>query len=211
MYAAAMGYPEELLGSDEQVMMDFRPHWSRILKEVVISVAAVAILLVLAVFFDFQAKWWVLGALVAVWAVLVAGGVVRWWFTEHVVTTERVILRTGVLSRESKEIPLEAINDVSFRQSLFGRLFGSGDLFIASAGEAGYTEYDDIPRPQVMQKQIYDVREQRLMSIEGGGRREPDGISKAQQLEILSRLHDQGKLTDEEFQAQKRALDEGGV
>ncbi|MGH8928467.1 MAG: SHOCT domain-containing protein [Acidimicrobiia bacterium] len=46
-----------------------------------------------------------------------------------------------------------------------------------------------------------------LIQRGGGGKH---AISKAQQLEILSRLHDEGKLSDEEFEAEKRTLSQGG-
>lgn len=203
-----MAYPERLLSADEEIVREFRPHWSRILKELVLSVAVVVVLVVVTVMVDIAAKPWLVVAIAGIWLVLVARGILSWWFTQHVITNERVIYRAGVFSREGKEIPLEVINDVSFRQSPWERLIRSGDLLIESAGEMGQTHYRDIPRPEDMQTVIYGVRENRMVHIEGGGASRP--ISKAQQLEILSRLHDAGKLSDEEFEAEKRALNEGG-
>lgn len=205
-----MAYPEKLLSPDEEVVDEFRPHWSRILKEIVLSVAVVIILILLAALFDFDYRGWVMLAIAVVWFLLVVRGILAWWFTQHVITNERVIYRAGILSREGKEIPLEVINDVSFKQTPWERMIGSGDLLIESAGELGQSHYRDIPHPEIIQREIYQVREARMMLLERGG----DGgtISKAQQLEILSRLHDQGKLTDAEFEAEKRALNnEGGA
>lgn len=184
--------------------MDFRPHWSAILKEMVLSVVVVVILVAVAWFADFELKGWALSAIALIWLVLVAKGLLQWWFSNHVVTTERVILRTGVFSRQGKEIPVEVINDASFKQSWWERLIKSGHLYIASAGEAGYTHYRDIPDPEEMQTVIYRVREDRVVQFEGGGGR--GSLSKAEQLDIISRLHDEGKLSDEEFAAQKRGL-----
>ena len=198
-----MAYPERLLSPDEEIVKEFRPHWSRILKELVFSVAVVVVLLVLTFLGDFEAKPWVVVGIAVIWFVLVIRGILTWWFTQHVITNERVIYRAGVMSREGKEIPLEVVNDVSFRQTAWERMIRSGDLLIESAGEMGQTHYRDIPRPEDIQTVIYGVREDRMMHIEGGGH---GPISKAQQLEILSRLHDQGKLSDEEFEAEKRTL-----
>lgn len=200
-----MAYPERLLSPDEEVIRDFRPHWSRILKEILLSVAVAVVLVLLATLFDFENRGWVMLGIVVVWIILVIRGFLTWWFTQHVITNERVIYRAGVFSREGKEIPLEVINDVAFQQSLFERMLRSGDLLIESAGEMGQSHYRDIPHPEEMQTVIYRVREDRMMELERG---EVSTISKAQQLEILSRLHDQGKLTDEEYEAEKRALDE---
>lgn len=198
-----MAYPEKLLSPDEVVVRDSRPHWSRIIKELVLSLAAVVILILLATVFDFDNSGWVMVGVAVVWIILVARGLLNWWFTQHVVTNERVIFRAGVFSRQGKEIPLEVINDVSFSQSTWERMIGSGDLLIESAGEQGQSHYRDIPHPEHMQTEIYQVREVRMMELQGGAK---STISRPQQLEILARLHDEGKLTDEEYEAEKQAL-----
>ena len=186
--------------------MEFRPHWSRILKELALSFLVVVVLVLLATLFDFSNKGLVMLGIAIVWLVVVTRGILTWYFTQHVITNERVIFRNGVISRSGKEIPLEVINDVSFQQSPFERMIRSGDLVIESAGEMGQSYYRDIPEPEATQTVIYRVREDRMMHIEGGGNRAP--ISKAEQLQILSRLHDEGKLSDEEFAAEKRNLDQ---
>jgi uncharacterized membrane protein YdbT with pleckstrin-like domain len=127
---------------------------------------------------------------------------IRWLTTQHVITNERVIHRQGFVSKQGKEIPLEMINTVSFSQTVFERVVGSGDVMIESAGEQGQTSYTDIPKPEQLQTLIYKTREDRMHSMQKGGL----GVSKAEQLQILSRLHDEGKLSDDEFAAQKQAL-----
>lgn len=203
-----MAYPKSLLSDDEQVITEFRPHWSRILKELVLSLAVVVVLVLITTLLDFELKGWLVLAIAVIWLLLVARGILAWWFTQHVITTERVIHRTGVISKAGKEIPLEVVNDVAFTQSAFDRLIKSGDLLIESAGEHGQSHYRDIPHPERIQKVVYEAREARVLHFEGGGRTHAP-ISKAQQLEILSRLHDEGKLSDEEWEAEKRALSAG--
>lgn len=187
--------------------MEFRPHWSRIFKELVLSVAVVVILVLVATLFDFPNRGWVMLAIAVIWLVLVVRGFLSWWFTQHVITNERLIYRAGITSRSGKEIPLEVINDVSFSQTAWERIIKSGDLLIESAGEQGQSHYRDIPTPEDMQREIYRVREDRMLHIQRGGANNP--ITKAQQLDILSRLHDEGKLSDEEFEAEKRSLSAG--
>lgn len=201
-----MRYRRRLLSGNEEVVREFRPHWSRIIKEILLSVAVAVVLVLIAVAFDFDYEGWVLATIGLIWFILVVRGVLSWWFTQHVITTERLIYRAGVVSKQGKEIPLEVINDVSFSQSLWERVIGSGDLMIESAGELGQSHYRDIPDPEGTQKTIYEVREARSLALDGGG---GTTITRAQQLEILARLHEQGRLTDEEFEAEKRALTEG--
>ncbi len=202
-----MPYPERLLSPDETVITEFRPHWSRVFKELVLSVAVVIVLILLATVFPFSNSGWVMAAIGVAWALLVIRGFLSWWFTQHVITNERVIYRAGITSRAGKEIPLEVVNDVSFSQTVWERMIGSVDLLIESAGEQGQSHYRDIPNPEDMQRVIYQAREDRMLHIQrGGAAAAANPISKAQQLEILSRLHDEGKLTDAEFEAEKRSL-----
>ena len=75
-----MAYPTKLLGDDETVVMEFRPHWSRVVKEIVLSVAVGILLILLATVFDFDFRGWVLGGLALIWLLLVARGLLAWWF-----------------------------------------------------------------------------------------------------------------------------------
>ena len=79
----------------------------------------------------------------------------RWATTDVVLTTDRLILRAGVLSKSGREIPLERINDISFHQSLFERVIGAGDLTVESAGERGQERLRMVPRPEQLQREIY--------------------------------------------------------
>ena len=46
----------------------------------------------------------------------------RWITTNFVVTTDRLIYRHGVLAKHGIEIPLDRVNTVFFRQSVFERI-----------------------------------------------------------------------------------------
>jgi len=198
-----MRYPEKLLSPGEEIKSQFRPHWSQLLREGLLSLVAL-VLIVLIVILDYDWKWWGIGGVVIALLLLVAAGFTRWWTTQHVITNERVIHRTGLISKKGKEIPLEVINDVAFNQRAIERIFGTGDLLIESAGTHGQSRYSDIPHPEAVQSIIYQEREARKMEMESGGRQAAE--SSASQLATLSRLHDEGKLTDIEFEAEKRRL-----
>jgi uncharacterized membrane protein YdbT with pleckstrin-like domain len=198
-----MAYPEKLLSPGEQVMNEFRPHWSGIVKEAILSILALVLIVLVAVQ-GFSWGLWAIGALILVWLLLVARGFIRWFTTQHVITTERVIHRMGMISKQGKEIPLEVINDVAFNQLAWERIFGTGDLLIESAGTHGQSKYTDIPDPEAIQSLIYKVREDRQHALQSGGG--PAVESPASQLATLSRLHDEGKLSDAEFEAQKQKL-----
>lgn len=197
-----MGYPEKLLSDDEVIVSEFRPHWSRILKEILLVFLTLVLVAILGVV---GAHPWIIIGVLALAVVFIARGLIKWLFTQHVITNERVIFREGFYAKSGKEIPLEVINDVAFTQSAYERFFGTGNLLIESAGTHGQSRYSDIPDPEMVQSLIYRVREERMRDIEGP-RFEGGGESTAAQLAVLSRLHDEGKLTDEEFRAEKTKL-----
>ena len=211
-----MGYPERLLSDDEVIESEFRPHWSGIVREGLIIAAGVAIAVLLAIF---DTPTWGYAVVAGLVLVLIAGGLVRWANTLHVITNERLIYRAGFIAKQGTELPLEVIQNVAFNQTLFERIFGTGDLMIESAGTHGQTRYRDIPNPEAVQSLIYKMRELRMQRMEAGkpapSSTTPDETqpsastapeSTASQLDKLSRLHDQGKLSDAEFAAEKSRL-----
>lgn len=198
-----MAYPERLLSEDETILAQFRPHWSGILKEGALVAGAIIVAILLAVL---DIDGWVILAVLVVALALVARGLVRWLTTLHVVTNERVIYRAGFIGKHGNELPLEVVNDVAFNQRIIERIFGTGDLLIESAGTHGQTRYSDIPAPESVQSLIYKAREDRMLHVESGGDRPDTNESAASQLERLSRLHDDGKLSDDEFDIEKRRI-----
>ncbi len=63
--------------------------------------------------------------------------ILRWVNEEFVVTTRRVLQMEGVLNKQLVDSSLEKINDAVLTQSIFGRIFGFGDLDILTASESG--------------------------------------------------------------------------
>lgn len=204
-----MPFPTHLLTDDEELVLDLRPHWWFLAP-----VGSVLALVTIGAVAALVAQWWgpLEWAVLAVWIGTLAwfGWVyTQWTTTNFVVTNERVISRTGVISKEGIEIPLDRINTVFFNQSVFERLIGAGDLGIESAGEGGRQQFSDIRRPNLVQNEIYrqvegleDRRLRRLGEVTGGGR-EP---SVPEQIEQLDQLRRQGIVTDEEFEQKKREL-----
>jgi membrane protein YdbS with pleckstrin-like domain len=65
----------------------------------------------------------------ALWAVA------SWAVDYFVVTSQRMILTSGLLSRKVAMMPLNKVTDMSFQRSLGGRLLGYGEFIIESAGQ----------------------------------------------------------------------------
>jgi uncharacterized membrane protein YdbT with pleckstrin-like domain len=208
-----VAFPERLLSEDEELIYDLRPHWWTLVVPILVTVlvtVAVAVAWAVAPAGSLQAPVRLavgVGGLLLL-ALLVAGRVLRWLTTHFVLTTERLIFRSGVVAKFGREIPLERINDVTFSQSLFERMIGIGDLLIESAGEQGQSTFSDIRDPEAVQLQIY-------RQMEANGRRRSGYAtppaperppSVLDDLERLADLRDRGAVTEEEFQRKKRDL-----
>jgi uncharacterized membrane protein YdbT with pleckstrin-like domain len=72
----------------------------------------------------------------------------RDYYTRYVITTFRVMRVSGVLARHNAWIPWVKITDLSFHQSIAGRLFGYASIRIESANEdSGFRELRDLKDP----------------------------------------------------------------
>lgn len=198
-----MPIPAELLNEGEDVVADLRPHWSFMAGPMAFTVVAAAGSL--AVF----ARWAVPSAVVVALLVLIAGALgwlvsryARWATTSFVVTTDRLVLRSGVLGRHGREIPLERVNDLAFDQTLGERLVGCGRLLVESGGERGQETMPRVPRPAAVQRLIY-------AQIEAARRWPGDSSapwSIPEQLEKLDDLCRRGIITRTELDAKRAEL-----
>lgn len=202
-----MAYPPDQLNANEEIILDLRPHWWFFAKHLLALVVAIAIgVAVLALVDDGRVS---LVAGVLILAALIWFGLryIVWTTTNFVVTSDRLIVRSGVVSREGIEIPLERVNTVFFRQSLWERIIRSGDLVIESASEMGSQKFTDIRRPLNVQNEIYrqmEANENRKFDRVGTNLNATASIP--DQIEKLDDLRRRGVLTDEEFEAKKADL-----
>ncbi len=71
-----------------------------------------------------------------------------------VVTNHRVIDEWGVLTRNSKQSPLDKIHNISCKQSIMGRILGYGTVEIQTAAEMGSTVYRYVSKPNLLKELI---------------------------------------------------------
>lgn len=202
-----MGYPERLLTEGEEVVTEFRPHWRLLVVPALWLIAALVAVIGVAQVGPGGTTGRVLMALaVAALIPLTIVPVVQSWFTRYILTSERLITRAGVIARSGIEIPVENINDIVFTQTVLERILKSGDLLIESAGESGQSLYSNIPKPEEFQSLLYHIREDRTRTLGGERSAVRSAPDPTEQLERLARLHREGVVTNEEFEAKKQAL-----
>jgi len=93
-----------------------------------------------------------IGIVWAVWAVLMARLIwkaINWAVDYFVITSERILLTSGVFTRSVAMMPLSKVTDMSFRRSFGGRMLGYGDFVVESAGQdQALRTIDHIPYPE---------------------------------------------------------------
>jgi membrane protein YdbS with pleckstrin-like domain len=203
-----MAFPRRLLNDEEEVVADLRPHWSVFALAAAVLVAALALLIGLAGAGAPDLLQLAAAALTVLALGRFALRYARWATTNFVVTSDRLIHRSGVLAKEGIEIPLERVNTVFFRQSVLERVLRSGDLVVESGGERGRQSFSDIPRPSAVQNEIYrqiEGNQERMFSGRSAG-----GLSVVEQLERLDALCRRGVISQAEFATKKAELLERG-
>jgi len=131
-----VGYVERHLLEGERVVYKTRLHWILFLRPGLVMVAGIALAAVLRPVQD--PPWiWMIGA--AVVAIGVAWGLVHYvelMTSEFAVTSSRLILKVGLISRYTTELLLTKVETIGVQQGLIGRMLGYGDLTVTGTGGA---------------------------------------------------------------------------
>lgn len=198
-----MAFPVRLLNEAEEIVLDLHPHWWFFAGPASLLVLTVASLVGVQIL-EVDALTVVTAGLTLAALVWLVGRYARWITTNFVVTTDRLIYRSGVLGKSGTEIPLDRVNTMFFNQSIFERMLRSGDLIIESGGETGKQTFSDIAQPSVVQNTIYKQIEANEMRNASG--EESSVRSVSDELRSLDELRQQGVLSDVEFEAEKAKL-----
>lgn len=211
-----MAFPRRLLIDGEELVLDLRPHWVALVGPIAVTILVIVgwILAFLYAPEDGSGRSAVIwaslaiGLLILIWYPLRA--FVAWVTSNFAVTSDRIIHREGFLAKHTMEIPLEAINDIRFQQSLFERMVGAGDLVIQSASEFGRNVFANVRNPEHVQRTIYEQgernKERMYQSRPSAPSPSPASPSVTTELERLAELRNKGVLTESEFQNQKKRI-----
>ncbi|HVF32013.1 MAG TPA: PH domain-containing protein [Acidimicrobiales bacterium] len=200
-----MAFPPKLLNEREEVVLDLNPHWWFFAGPAFALLLTLAVTAAVAVFDLPDWLWFGVLALTALNLLWLLARLAKWATTNFVVTTDRLIYRSGVMAKKGIEIPLERVNNIHFNQGVFERVLRSGDLLIESGGERGQQAFSNIRRPAFVQNEIY----RQIEAAQGrdadrmAGRRE---LSIPEQIDKLDDLRARGVISQAEFDAKKTQL-----
>lgn len=197
------------LQKDEKILLVTYTSWISMVGPALIAIAAV----VGSLFMGFIERFG--------WAVALLGIVIfavkywQWRSNIWVVTNFRVIDEAGLLSHFAKESPLDKINNVSYDQTLWGRLFNYGHVEIQTAAEVGATDYYNVFHPKRLKDTItlaqsdykhIQLGNQAIQMATAMGLQKPSQAMIATELEKLHELKQKGVLSEEEFMKAKSRL-----
>jgi uncharacterized membrane protein YdbT with pleckstrin-like domain len=153
----------------ERILVSCSRHWVVLLRPVATTVLAAVVLLVIGtLLLGGELRLLVLlGVLLG--AILIINLYYWGWRAhEYILTDQRVILNEGIVSKFSRSIAIDRIQDLTTFQGLWGRTWGFGDIELESAGREGAELLSTVPRPQQLRNAIFAQIE---------ARRRPGGLA----------------------------------
>jgi hypothetical protein len=141
-----MGYADSLLASGERIIRIAHQHWFILIWRARWAVFGllIALLLMILKLINPGASgllWDILGWASVILVVIGIAGLVWGALTfrsqEYVITSRRLIHAEGVINKKASDSSLEKINDAILVESVFGRMFGFGNLEVLTASESG--------------------------------------------------------------------------
>jgi Bacterial PH domain/Short C-terminal domain len=165
---------DSLLASGERPIKIERQHWFILVANAAYGLIAIVIAILL-LFVSGNLGQGAARDLLG-WAiiVIVVGGLaylawesLQWTNREFVVTNRRVLQLEGVLNKKVIDSSLEKINDAILTRSVFGRLFGYGDLEILTASESGISRLRKLREAEGFKRSMLEAKHELELELSG--------------------------------------------
>ena len=218
-----MGYLEDLMGKNEQIVLTTRQHWITIIGTLIVNGFLILLLWGIGVFVSVTARTLLKGlseiplvvlavfSLVFFWRLV--WDVLHWVNDVYAVTNRRIIQISGIINKHSIDSSLEKINDLVLNQSMLGRFLGYGDLEIMTGSEIGVNLLRRIADPVHFKTEMLNQKESmsEMGAFESKARRTlstavPTAGDIPELIGELDELRKKGLITDAEFQEKKAKL-----
>jgi len=157
-----MSYVDANLLEGEQVRYRTRLHWKVFVPPLVFAAVVAGPLAWLVLVDKWNAFAWIPVAIVLLW---LAAAFVRRQTSEFVVTSKRVLMKTGVFTVRSIDLLLSKVEAITVHQSLAGRMLGYGDIVLTGSG--GTQEpFSSIQSPLAFRNAVQAASDARIGVVE---------------------------------------------
>lgn len=208
------------LQTDEKILLVTFSSWTVLIMPGIIALLGIAAAVLIVI--KAGSAWGWLAAVLGIGYYFIK--YMSWKVNLWVVTNFRVIDETGLLSHYAKESPLDKINNVSYDQSVWGRVFNFGHVEIQTAAEVGATDYYNVQHPKRLKDTItraqseyksytYNSQAQQMAAaINANAAASPRAAAGANapvvaaELEKLFELKMKGAITEEEYLRAKNRI-----
>jgi uncharacterized membrane protein YdbT with pleckstrin-like domain len=202
------------LQKGEKILLITYSSWTSLIVPFLVAIIGI----VAAYFIGFFNHYGWIAAVLGVLYVLIR--YYSWKVNIWVVTNFRVIDEVGLLSHYAKESPLDKINNVSYDQTVAGRLFNYGHVEIQTAAEVGATDYYNVNHPKRLKDTITAAQSEykdwqlgnqarqmaAAMDARPGAVINANAPQIAVELEKLFELKMKGAISEEEYNRAKNKL-----
>jgi len=169
-----MSYTDTLLASGERILRRARQHWFVMVwnaRWAVVAILAAVALIIMRVLIGgsgpvLDLLGYLTAALFLVGLVVIAWGWLRYQNEEFVITSRRIIHVSGVINKQASDSSLEMINDAVLTESVFGRMFGFGDLEVLTASESGIDDLLMLTDAKAFKKAMIEAKHELALELE---------------------------------------------
>lgn len=158
------GYVEKSLAGDEHIVYRAHFNWTFSFFPVLwfaVGCAPVALYLMIMArgvsFEQLKTGWYIVGFGFAVGFLILLMHLIYLVTTEIVITNYRLVYKTGWIARNTQEVSLANIEEMTLTQSFWGRILGYGKLVVRGTG-VGVIELPNLDDPIVVRKKIESAR-----------------------------------------------------
>lgn len=151
--------PRRYLLPSERRVIQIRRHWAVLFRPTLETIALIVFaILVSAIFskvpFLQTLAWWIVIVALARLAWIVG----EWWVERFIVTDQRVMLISGIVTRKVAIMPLAKVTDMTYERSLLGQMLGYGAFIVESAGQVqALSTIRYIPHPDRLYVQVSEM------------------------------------------------------
>ena len=169
-----MAYIDSLLASGERPIKREHQHWFILVANAAYGILAILIAIGLLFVSGNLGQGTARDLLGWAIVIIVVGGIaylaweaLQWQSRAFIVSTRRVLQLEGVLNKKVTDSSLEKINDAILTQSVFGRMFGYGDLEILTASESGISRLKKLRQADDFKRAMLDAKHELELELSG--------------------------------------------